>query len=103
MSDLTIITMEMCESLVTTTDDVGGYLQTGLNSERHTPHCTCPRFKYTKRDIMIGSQGYRKACKHIIEAQANVCGWHEQWGSAQLEPGVCPDCGGKTVPVKVAV
>lgn len=96
------ITMWMCKSIdgpITT--QIGDYVVSGLFSERHQPACTCPSFKY-------GSGRYasarHKSCKHIIQAQAEACGWHEQWSDEVMwMDGICPRCEGKAIRVLVAV
>ncbi len=60
-------------------------------------HCECPAFKF----------GKGKECKHIEAVKEEHCGYG--WGAACGSPandwvdGKCPKCGGKVVPVKVAI
>ena len=103
MGDLTVVAMQQCQSLSQDTAAVGGYVQTGLGSERRYPQCNCPAYKYGKRIIDFGGRFYPKPCKHITQAQKERCGWHEQWGQSQVEEDVCPECGGPTETVMVGV
>lgn len=89
-----ILIMEMCESLRGSTFSIPGsgsknyQVYLGLNDN----HCSCKSFYF------------RKHCKHIEEAQKQMCGWHQQWGNEILEEkGTCPKCGGPTVPCRVGV
>lgn len=103
MPDFTIVTMEMCSDMDRASFDVGGYVQTGVFSERNYPHCTCPAYTYGKRTVSFGGRLYPQVCKHIKQVQTDMCTWHEQWGTHQVAPGVCPECGKATVKVRVAV
>lgn len=105
MFDYTVITMEMCSSIdgpkVTT---IGKYTIFGLFSERHYPRCTCPAYKFSKRTVNFGGIMYPPECKHILQAENAVCGWHQQYSSEpQEQEGICPRCGKKTVLVNAAV
>jgi len=99
------VTKEMCQSIDgPSIAHVGGYEQTGLFSERHYPRCSCPAYKYAKRTINFGGRMVPPVCKHILQAQDEVCGWHQQYSpEVQIEKGVCPKCGGPTVVVRVGV
>ena len=105
MPDLDIVNTEMCTSTDgPLTANVGGYTQMGLFNERTWPQCTCKAYKFSKATINFGGRWVKPACKHIIQAQQDVCGWHKAYSpERQIEPGVCPKCGGSTVPVRWAV
>jgi len=105
MFDLTIVPMEMCASIDgPMTTNVGGYVQHNMFSERDWPTCSCPAYKYSKATIQFGPRKVKPECKHILKAQEDACGWHEQYSPEhQEEKGVCPRCGGSTVLVYVGV
>jgi len=105
MVDLTIVSAEMCSSIDgPLTANVGDYTQAGLFSERDWPTCSCPAYKFKKRTVNFGGRLVAESCKHIEEAQAQVCGWHSQYsGEPQNEPGICPRCGASTVLVQIGV
>ena len=108
MPDFTIELMQQCKKLSISVIQIGKYTVTGLGSERTYPHCTCPAYKYAKRDVFFGHNWYPKTCKHIDEAQKHLICWHEQWGEEvqtdeQHEKMICPVCGGGTEWVRVAV
>ena len=58
--------------------------------------CTCPHNTYR-----------RKECKHIKQVKATKCSWNwEAWmgNHAEANPdGTCPECGGETTAIRVAV
>lgn len=64
-------------------------------------YCSCPAYKYQK----MGKT--KKMCKHIKKVKDQFCGWHSMWGKSQTEEekknNICPECGGKTETVQVAV
>jgi hypothetical protein len=83
---------------------IGGYVQTNLFDEHRYPQCTCKAYKFGKRTINFGGQLYPNYCKHIVEAEKQICGWHSLYSSEpMLEEGVCPKCGGKAESVQVGV
>ncbi len=94
------ISMEMCKSIDgPLTFDIRGYVQDGLFSERHVPHCTCPAFKFAKVE-----HENERTCKHLKQIEEDMCGWHQQYSDETLfVPGECPRCHGPTVVVLVAV
>lgn len=112
MPDLTFQSYQMCESMNgPKTAKVGGYLQLKLFHERMWATCTCPAYKFAVHGkINFGGRMVSKHCKHIAQAQKEVCGWHEAFSfsmkSAQDKKEednmVCPSCGGETVWVLVA-
>jgi len=84
--------------------NIGGYNQINLFGERNYPQCTCKSYEFGKRTINFGGRLYPPYCKHIIEAEKAMCGWHSLYSSEpMLEEGVCPKCGGKAEPVQVGV
>jgi hypothetical protein len=97
MPDLTIEIMQQCAHLeyevIPVQGSHGTYSVTFEASERtgELVSCTCPGFKF------------RRDCKHIAEAAKKHCTWHELYGEAQEQDGVCPECGGPTRSVRVAV
>lgn len=97
MGDMTEVTMQMCASQNGPRSfNVRGYEQHGLFHERSQPTCSCPAFKY--------SRAIPQSCKHIRQIQADACDWHEKFSDlAQVSPGLCPQCKGPTVTVRVAV
>ena len=105
MPDFTFVTMQMCKSIDgPLTTYIGGYIQTGMFSERHVPECTCDQYALSVRN----GTGYMPSCEHIKLAEVMVCGWHQQWSDEvqtgeQREQHICPRCGGPTVVVRVAV
>ena len=93
MPDLTIVYAQQCHKAGTDAQwNVGGYSQYfhigGLQ-------CTCKGFQF------------RKKCKHIDEIEHTRCTWHSMYSEPQTEEQeenhVCPECGGETVTVRVAV
>ena len=100
MPDLTIVIMQQCEGLDHyQVAEVGGYYQTRLFTDE--PTCSCKAWQFGKR-----VRGRKFPCKHINEAEKitpQPCSWHEQWGISQEVKGMCPECGGKTIPVRVGV
>lgn len=75
--------------------------------------CDCPAYKYSKGEV------YDKTCKHIQQVWKEACMWNVQWFEGnnphELLPASfnhstlsgngynCPNCGGPTVPVRIAV
>jgi hypothetical protein len=102
---LDFVSMQMCESIDgPKVVKVGKYIVSNLFSERHYPHCSCLAYKYSKRTINFGGHMMPPICKHIKQAQDNVCGWHQQYSSeSQDQEGICPRCRGETVSVLVGV
>lgn len=104
MTDFTIEIHWQCSSLENHTANVGGYQQWGLYDERQYPQCSCPAYKFGKRTIVFGGHYYPSTCKHIEQAEKSACGWQSLISPEEMtERGVCPRCGSKAVPVKVAV
>lgn len=104
MTDFIIQTSWQCESLEKHTNNIGGYSQTGLFDERHYTECTCPAYKYGKREIVFGGNKYPIPCKHIREAEKSICGWQALFSEeAMKQEGVCPRCGERAVPAQIAV
>ena len=97
MPDLTIEIMAMCSSLERQTIyHIGEYTQTLYHGTQMDDECTCPAYKFAKKD--------NKTCKHLKQAYEQECGWHQQYSEeTQTEEGKCPRCGGSTVYVRVAV
>lgn len=100
MHDFTIEYHQQCIPPVVITSRNGKYEIRGLGSERHDPTCTCPAFKYAK--------GTSKTCKHIREAEEDMCGWHSMFSpevqtEEQKKDQICPKCGKSTEIVRVAV
>jgi hypothetical protein len=104
MPDFVIVTMQKCSSIDGPLEmKYGNYVLSNMFSERHWPRCTCPAYKYSKASINFGGRMVKPECKHILSAQDEVCGWHQQWcQETQTEKGVCPRCGGPTVSCYVA-
>ena len=80
----------MCQQLDYHYESIGNYLQTfnpGIGWS-----CTCKGYRY------------RKTCKHVAQAEKEQCTWHKEYSDEkQVEEGVCPVCGGPTIPVMVGV
>jgi len=96
MPDLTIEVMQMCIDLQGTQyARLGGYTQT-IDREFDIYHCTCPSYKYRKREN--GAM-----CKHLREFEERLCSYHELADGPPEEDGVCPRCGKPTVYVRVGV
>lgn len=83
------------------------YIETGPNAGQR-----CPAMKYFK-----GPQ-YDAQCKHIKKVHDSFCGWNCQWSEGNKHvtlrpeaidersviPGeACPNCGGPTCAVRIAV
>ena len=108
MNIMESIQMQQCSKLSMTAIPIKKYIVYGLGSERTYPECTCPAYKYGKRNIKFDNRYYPKTCKHIDEAQEQLVCWHEQWGEEvqtdeQRVSMICPKCGGPTELVNVAV
>jgi len=108
MPDLTIEMMQQCRSLEERVTTVGGYVQTGMFSERAWPECTCPAYKFAKRTINFSGRMVAPACKHIKQGQKENCNWHQLVGDPpqtekQKKNMECPKCKGETVWVRVGV
>lgn len=102
MPDFTIEVHWQCAE--SNTASFGGYSQTGLFNERQYPQCTCNAYRYGKRTENFGGYLFPKPCKHIIEAQKHMCGWHSAYSPEKMtRKGVCPKCGRSAEPVRVAV
>jgi hypothetical protein len=86
---LDILTMRMCEDLQGRMVQIGSHkVEIGLNKA----WCDCKGFHFKKR------------CKHLEEAQKEICTWHQQWcDEIYVNDNKCPRCGGPTVPCRVAV
>ena len=100
MPDLTIEIMQQCHSLTQRQFNVGGYVQ---DWQGRGWECSCKAYKFAKAD-----KWGEKTCKHIKQALSEQCGWHEQWSDSrqteeQAKNKICPDCGGPTDLVRVAV
>jgi len=99
--------MQQCRSLGRDTWHIGGYIQTGMGSERTWPTCTCAAYKFSKTIKMFGSCMVKPPCKHIKEIQKTRCNWCQISGIEQTpeqkEKHICPVCGGKTEVVSVMV
>lgn len=89
MPDLTIEIMQQCAQLGRTSVSVTG--SKGATYTVTPDSCTCLGFQY------------RHYCKHIELAVQQRCSWHELYGDAIEQDGICPDCGGPTEYVRVAV
>lgn len=73
--------------------------------------CDCPAFKYFKGAV------YDRTCKHIEYVWKHACMWNCQWFEGNPNPTLvpthinrpvlpnshCPNCGGPTVGVRIAV
>lgn len=99
--------MQQCQQIDTPTN-IGGYRQFNLGRENLWPSCTCPAFVKKKTGTTIfGHRRVALPCKHINQAQAAMCTWHQLTGPAQTDEQennkICPSCGGPTQVVKVAV
>ena len=100
MPDLTIQNMEMCQDL-----DNGMWTVPSSSSPSEAYvvffmsgmwHFECSAFKFSRHTP--------RTCKHIKQKQEEMCDWHPQGtGPAQKKKGVCPKCGGPTIPIQVAV
>jgi len=97
--------MQMCASIDgPKAAKVSGYMQDRLFTEHLWPTCTCPAYKFAKRTINFGGRMVAPECKHILEAQKQACGWHQQYcDERQTRPEICPRCGGPTLAVRVLV
>jgi hypothetical protein len=97
MPDMTIEYMQECQERFKV-HNVDGH--TVIAYEDGDTECDCADFKFRRRP-----KG--EVCKHIDKLNKSLCFWHEQFGKPQTEEQkknhVCPECGGKTKTVKVAV
>jgi len=107
MPDLTIEHYRWCQANEYWQEDVEGskgavYTVTfrpRQNIETDGWHCTCPGFQF------------RRACKHVAAAEKKKCdyGLSAAWGSPEPddswvgEEHCCPQCGGPSSIVRVAV
>lgn len=63
------------------------------------PTCTCVAFAIGRnrgKSNKRGAKPGRAWCKHIEYVYDTVCQWDSDSDKVQLEPGVCPMCGGPT-------
>ena len=97
MPDFTIEIMQQCQSLDPHQHPgwtVGGYRRS-ISPVTYEIECTCKGYQF------------RHKCKHAAEVERNRCTWHQNYGAAQTdeqaESMTCPECGGPTMYVKVAV
>ena len=87
MPDFTFEIFQQCK--VQKIWNINNYTQTGIGTEN--PACNCKGFQYHGK------------CKHIRQAQEEMCQYHEMiHGSPEID-GICPFCGNETEYVKVAV
>jgi hypothetical protein len=100
MPDFIVETEWQCSSLHIHERRVGGYLQWNLFEERVYPKCTCPAYKFGKRSVSFGGGMFPEICKHIQQAEKDVCGWHS---FTRPFKDICPKCGLNVVPVSIAV
>ena len=92
MPDMTIEIMQVCSARSRIVrGNIGGYEQSLDPHGRSS--CTCRSFKYRK-------SGW---CKHLGELDRQVCSYFEQVDGPPEADGVCPQCGGPTEFVRVAV
>jgi hypothetical protein len=110
MPDFTIETMQQCAKLEFEAFTVRGskgqtYTVTFSANERTGPveECTCPAFRYSGGRGFTGVSGHTGTCKHIAAMRPRHCDWHELTGKAIEQDGTCPECGGPTQYVRVAV
>jgi len=67
---------------------IGGYVQTKVNSLSGKESCTCKGFRTHHR------------CKHMDKAKSMICGYHEANDGPPIRKNVCPKCGSGTILVK---
>jgi hypothetical protein len=94
MVDFTISYEFECSDLAQeSVSHVGGYEQRKFfNHGGFEWTCTCLGYKY------------RRICKHIKEAESNLCDWNSMYSEEkQTTPGICPKCGKETVIIKIGV
>ncbi len=110
MPDLMLIQQQQCKTLSHSIAEIGGYLQSGLGSERHWPACTCPAYKFARHGkTNFGGRMVPNPCKHIHEYHKSICGWHQAYSmegaqtEAQKKNMICPVCGDKTEWVEVGI
>lgn len=99
MTDFHILNARVCASVMQWEGRVNGHVvrwekaPSGAYQMRYV--CDCPGFRY------------RRECRHLKVADTLRCKWGEDaFSGSPSQPnadGSCPDCGGPTVPVRVAV
>lgn len=100
MNDFSVEIEWQCISQHTYERKVGGYIQWNLFQERAYPRCNCPAYFHGKRTVNFGGTLYPKFCKHIIEAEKDVCDFHS---FTRPKNDICPDCGKNVVPQSIIV
>lgn len=89
-----IITVRVCRTVLEFQTTVNDYVQ--AYDYQTGWHCGCAGFRY------------RRTCRHVEEAKKLRCcrGEGAMWGSSEPEwpdDGKCPDCGGETSGLRIAV
>jgi hypothetical protein len=88
--------------------NVGGYYQSGLfGRENMYPTCTCPAYRFGKRTEFFNHEYHPQPCKHIKQAQSELCGWmgFVDGDEDKVDPDDprCPRCGAPAERVQIAV
>lgn len=107
MPDLMAITFAQCKSISDPSANVGGYQQYNLHGTDAYPICTCPAYKYAKRTELFNGKPVPPRCKHILQAEKEICGWMQFIdGGDPVRKGsdiYCPICGNEAEWVSIAV
>lgn len=95
MPDLTLETYRYCSSVENFEMKIKDYIITygrkNVGQYQYNWHCTCKGFQFRKR------------CKHVEQAQLQLCGWDEFVDPEKSTDGKCPRCGSELLTRLVGV
>lgn len=101
MPDFTYEQHSQCKSM--DFGNIGGYEQTAIRGM--IIGCTYPSFEPKMGNMPYPFEVFLTSimCEHLLEFEKSRCTWHSMYGESQVNDGVCPECGGETEYVTVAI